>query len=85
MLLTDGYIAREYEVGIDLIDEDCIAFLSSTIGKSYKTYEYTSYGKQKRHRLILSDAKLIADIARLGIVPNKTYDLKGPELYYQKK
>lgn len=81
LLLTDGYIAREREVGIDLVDEDCISFLSSTMSKNYKTYESAGdLGKKKRHRLILSDAKLVADIARFRVVPNKAYNLKGPDL-----
>lgn len=42
LLLTDGYIARDREIGIDLTDEDCIQFLSSTIGKEYKTYPASS-------------------------------------------
>lgn len=86
LLLTDGYIARGREVGIDLTDEDCISFLSQTIGKEYKVYipteqpEREIQGKKNRYRLIISDAKLVADIARLGVLPNKTYDLQGPEL-----
>lgn len=85
LLLTDGYIAREREIGIDLTDEDCIQFLSQTIGKEYKTYPGSSgnnmiVAKKPRYRLILSDAKLVADIARLGIVPNKSAILQGPQL-----
>ena len=39
LLLTDGYItSRGYEVGIDLTDEDCIAFLANAVGTDYKTY-----------------------------------------------
>lgn len=86
LLLTDGYIARDREVGIDLTDEDCIQFLSSTIGKEYKTYPAASggseiQGKKDRHRLILSDSILVNDIARFGVVPNKSNILKGPNLY----
>ncbi len=85
LLLTDGYIVREREAGIDLVDEDCVAFLSKTIGKDYHTYVPSSgnkaiNGKQKRHRLILSDAKLINDLARFGVVSNKTYTLQPPQL-----
>ena len=85
LLLTDGYIAREREIGIDLVDEDCIQFLSKTIGKEYRTYSPSSgnldiQGKQNRHRLIISDTKLVSDIARLGVIPNKSNILKGPSL-----
>ena len=85
LLLTDGYIARDREIGIDLTDEDCVQFLSKTINKDYKTYEPSSgninvEGKKKRHRLILSDVKLVSDIARFGVVPNKSKILTGPKL-----
>lgn len=86
LLLTDGYVSREREIGLDLVDEDCISFLSKAIGKNYKTYEPTIsnnpliQGKQKHHRLILSDAALINDIARFGVIPNKTNILPEPRL-----
>lgn len=89
LLLTDGYISRDYDIGIDLIDEDCIAFLSKTIGKEYKTYKTTSSamsngyqveGKHDRHRLIFSNAEMVEKIKRLGVTPNKTYNLQGPLL-----
>lgn len=85
LLLTDGYIAREREIGIDLVDEDCIQFLSKTVGKEYKTYKPQTgnesiNAKQKRHRLILSDRALIQDLERFGVVKNKTYTLQGPIL-----
>ena len=38
LLLTDGYISREREIGIDLVDEDCIQFLSKTIGNKLIYY-----------------------------------------------
>ena len=85
LLLTDGYIVREREAGIDLVDEDCIKFLSTTIGKDYHTYAPASgnekiQGKQPRHRLILSDAKLINDLSRYGVIPNKSSILQPPQL-----
>ena len=85
LLLTDGYISRGKDIGIDLADEDCIAFLAKTIGKDYKAYEPSSgnvniQGKKQRYRLILSDVKLVLDIARLGVIPNKSAVLSGPKL-----
>lgn len=85
LLLTDGYIAREREIGIDLTDEDCIQFLSKTIGKEYKTYDPSSgnneiQGNKKRHRLILADSALVNDIARFGVIPNKSAILPKPQL-----
>ena len=85
LLLTDGYIQEETKVGIDLIDEDCISFLSKVIGKEYKTYASASgtidiQGKQNRHRLILNDRGLVQDLKRFGVISNKTYNLQPPQL-----
>lgn len=85
LLLTDGYITRAREVGIEMTDEDCISFLSKVIGKNYNTYEPVSgnpkiQGKKLRHRLILSDINLVKQFERLGVVSNKTYTLQPPQL-----
>ncbi len=85
LLLTDGYVARNREIGIDLTDEDCISFLSKTIGKEYKSYAPSSgneniEAKKERHRLIIADANLVNDIARFGVIPNKTDVLPSPVL-----
>ena len=85
LILTDGYVARSREIGIDLSDEDCIQFLSNTIGKEYKTYQQQSGNKtvdtnKKRYRLILSDSDLVNNLKRLGVVENKSAILQGPQL-----
>lgn len=86
LLLTDGYLtSRGTDIGIDLIDEDCINFLSKTIGKEYKTYysdrkAFNKYNTQPKHRLILSGKEIVEEAKRYGIVANKTYKLKGFEL-----
>lgn len=86
LLMTDGYLStRGTDIGIDLIDEDCIEFLSNTIGKKYVTYKdeglaFDKYKKQPRHRLILSDPKLVKEASRYGIIKNKTAVLSGFQL-----
>ena len=89
LMLTDGYIAREREVGIDLIDEDCIAFISQTVGKEYKRYlpEENNIIKstKPKYRIIISDRALVYDLQRFGIVPNKTYTLQPPQLLPQEE
>lgn len=85
LMLTDGYISRETDVGIDLIDEDCIAFIAKTIGKGYKKYNPVSgndkiQAKADRYRFIMSDRALVQDLARFGVVPNKTNTLQPPQL-----
>ena len=85
LLLTDGYITtRGYDVGLDLVDEDCIAFLAKGIGTTYKAYEPTKmpkdYKRKTRYRLILSDKKLVEDLSKYNIIQNKSLILEGPSL-----
>ena len=78
LLLTDGYISRGTDIGIDLIDEDCISFLSKVVGKPYKTYQYGD--KKPKHRLIFSNYEMVKNLERLGVVPNKSLILQPPQL-----
>lgn len=83
LLLTDGYVntcGRRNQVGIDLIDEDCISFLSTVIGKNYKRYSYEEENRQDRYRLILEDEDFVKNLERLGVVPRKSKIIKGPLL-----
>lgn len=80
LLLTDGYVARENQIGIDLIDEDCIKFLSEYIGKKYNTYPPYRENEQTRYRLLLTDKILVNNLERFGIIKNKTLNLQGPQL-----
>ena len=80
LLLTDGYITtRNTDVGIDLTDKDCIEFLSKSIGKEYKEYNNRE-GCLPRYRFLLSDIKLVENLKRFGIVPNKSLTLQPPQL-----
>jgi hypothetical protein len=91
LLLTDGYIStRGYDVGIDLVDEECISFLSKGVGKEYKTYEPSSgnpniQAKQKRYRLILTDRALVSELARFGVIQNKSAVIPAPQLLIQEE
>lgn len=90
LLLTDGYlISGRNQVGIDLVDEDCISFLSNSIGKKYNTYERNRQheyngkliqDKQSIHRLVLTDKELILNLQRFGIIEHKTYIIPSPKL-----
>ena len=80
MLLTDGYISVRNEVGLDLIDEDCISFLSNSIGKKYNVIKNYKSNEQIRYRLILSDKELVNNLQKYGVVRNKTLILEGPQL-----
>ena len=75
LLLTDGYVVNN-TVGLDLTDEDCIQFISSTIQKPYKSYERDK-NRKTRHRLIINNHNLVKDLGRFGVIPNKTKVLSG--------
>lgn len=78
LLLTDGYITtRGTDIGIDLIDEDCISFLARQIKTNY--HDYSTNGK-KRYRLIISSKEEVENIKRYGIVQRKAHILKGFDL-----
>lgn len=78
LLLTDGYVVHN-TVGLDLIDEDCIKFISSTINKQYKSYKREG-NRKDRHRIIINNPKLVNELKRFGVVPRKTKILNGFEL-----
>lgn len=84
LLMTDGYI-YEHGVGIDLIDEDCIDFISKQVRADHKVYETAQredgYHRQDRHRVLINNKELITQLARFGIVKNKTYTLQPPQLF----
>lgn len=81
--LTDGYITtRGTDIGIDLIDEDCISFLSKVVGKPYKTYDFkNSKSEGTRYRLVLSFGQDIKKLERFGLVKNKSLTLKGAKFF----
>lgn len=78
LLLTDGHISRNTDIGIDLTDEDCIAFLSKVIGKNYQVYKQD--GKQTKYRLIISNKQMVEDLKRLGVIARKSYTIPAPKL-----
>lgn len=83
LMLSDGYvISGRNTVGIDMTDEDVIEFLSTTIGKTYKTLPNYKDGDHylPRHRIILTDKRIYNEVARYGIVPNKSLILEGFDL-----
>lgn len=75
LLLTDGYVVHN-TVGLDLTDEDCIKFISSTIQKPYKSYNRDG-NREIRHRLIINNPKLVYELKRFGIINRKTKTLQG--------
>lgn len=83
LLLTDGYV-YEHGVGIDLIDEDCVSFIAKQVKVDYKTYagqeHNDEYQRSNRYRVLINNKKLIEQVARFGVVTNKTLNLQPPQL-----
>lgn len=79
LLLTDGYVnSNRAQIGIDLIDEDCIKFLSSTMNINYNFYSNNTKG---RFRLLIEGEQYKKQVERYGLTSNKTYNLQAPKLY----
>lgn len=77
LMLTDGYISDENKFGIDLTDEDVIAFISKTTGQNYNIYTSNNENKKDRYRIIFSDKEQVNILSRYGLVKNKTFTLSG--------
>ena len=77
LLLTDGYVSGNQKFGIDLVDEDCIKFLSQATGQNYHTYQ-TDH--QPQHRIVFSSETNIKELSRFGIISNKSLTLQPPML-----
>ena len=83
LLMTDGYITKnkeQYRVGLDLTDEDCIKFISETIGVNYKKYDGEEKDLKPRFRIVIYEKELIEDLKRFGVVQNKSLTLSPPLL-----
>lgn len=91
LLLTDGYVvSNRNQVGIDLVDEDCIKFLSESIGKTYNKYERNRahelngkiiQDKKPIYRLLLTGKDLINNLKRFGVIERKTDCIPAPILF----
>ena len=80
LMLTDGYIQDNNKFGIDLTDEDCIAFISNITSKEYKAYESLEENHKTRYRIIFSDNESLKKLNDYGVVKNKSKILQGPYL-----
>ena len=80
LMLTDGYIQDNNKFGIDLTDEDCIAFISNITGKEYKSYKSLEENHKTRYRIIFSDSESLNKLNEYGVVKNKSKILQGPHL-----
>ncbi len=80
LLLTDGYVLSDRDgVGIDLTDEDAIKFIADTIGTTYKSYDDGIH--KTKYRVLITVPGITKQIARFGVVSNKTYTIRQPYIY----
>lgn len=77
LMLIDGYIQDKNKFGIQLIDEDCINFISKITNKEYKTYNDSNINHKEYYRIIFSDKIQVQNLKRYGIENNKTKTLAG--------
>lgn len=81
LMLTDRYINEERKyIELELIDEDCIAFLAKKIGVKYKVIDKKNKNLQLRYRITLYGEKYINEVKRLALVKRKTFSNKTPLL-----
>ena len=77
LMITDGYVVSDKKFGMDLIDEDCIQFISNITGQSYSTYLSNDEFRQTKYRIVFSDKEIVNQLKRYNIIQNKTHQLKG--------
>ena len=72
LLLTDGYVLSDRDgVGLDMKDEDVIAFVANTIGTKYSSYENES--KKTHYRVLITLPGITNEVARFGINVDEIY------------
>ena len=94
LMLTDGYVQKNNnQIGIDLIDKDCIEFLSNYINCKITTIDPMKQNQKYiakrnlKYRIIIYSDKLKKQLSRFGIVPQKTFilgdlNLKSQEIKF---
>ena len=79
LLLTDGYVLSDRDgLGLDMTDEDVIAFVANTIGTKYTSYDIEN--KKTHYRILITVPGISAEVERFGIVPRKSNVVPEPQL-----
>ena len=79
LLLTDGYVLSDRDgLGLDMTDEDVIAFVANTIGTKYTSYDIEN--KKTHYRILITIPGISAEVERFGIVPRKSNVVPEPQL-----
>lgn len=93
LLLTDGWITHRKSgpeiVGYSTVDKEIADFLSKCIGKDYQVVTREpgigpsgkTINKSTEYRIVLNSKKMVKDLVRFAVIPQKTYKLKGPLLH----
>ena len=79
LLLTDGYVLSDRDgLGLDMTDEDVIAFVANTIGTKYTSYDIEN--KKTHYRVLITIPGISTEAERFGIVPRKSNIVPEPQL-----
>ena len=79
LLLTDGYVLSDRDgLGLDMTDEDVIAFVANTIGTKYTSYDIEN--KKTHYRVLITIPGISEEAERFGIVPRKSNIVPEPQL-----
>ena len=79
LLLTDGYVLSDRDgLGLDMTDEDVIAFVANTIGTKYTSYDIEN--KKTHYRVLITIPGISAEAKRFGIIPRKSNIVPEPQL-----
>lgn len=82
LLLTDGYVLSDRDgIGLDMTDEDAIAFVAKSVGTTYKAYPQQN--NKTRYRVLITRPGIQAEVARYGVIRNKSYVIPAPQLQKQ--
>lgn len=85
LLLTDGYLLSDRDgLGLDMCDEDVIKFVAESIGTTYKTYPQSG-NRQTKYRVLINVPGIQQQVARFGIIKNKTLTIPKPQLLEEEK
>lgn len=85
LMITDGYVTREENgrtfFGIQLVDLDCIEYLSNNIKVNYTIIKKKNNNCKTMYRIVVYGKRFIESFNRLGVTKNKSLNCKGPKLF----
>lgn len=84
LLLTDGYILlnqKRHGILLEMTDKDVIKFVSINTGGTFYQRPIRNEEHKIMYRTQVTHSKFRSQLNRLGIVPKKSRDLKGPNLH----